>query len=1073
MNLTLLLAFWLPTAANAKPLTNPASAQIPEVTKSRIQATFLGAPLHFEANQGQTDEQVKFLARGSGYSLFLTSTEAVLALREHSPKSQVDGKKVRSFLDRNLKSKIENPKSAVIRMKLVGANSDPRVVGLQQLPGKVNYFIGNDPKKWRRSIPTYKRIEYKDLYPGINLVFYGNQRQLEYDFVVSPGTNPSVIQLAFEGADKIEVDTKGDLILRTALGDLRLHKPLVYQEIAGVRKPISASYVLLPRPVGEGKGEGRQEVSFQLASYDATKALIIDPVLSYSTYLGGSGLDRGFAIAADATGNAYVTGMTNSTDFPTANPFQATFQGTTGPLNATGDAFVTKLSPNGSVIYSTYLGGSGVDDGDGIAVDASGNAYVTGGTNSTNYPTTVGAFQPAKSGGSDVFVTKLNSAGNDLIYSTYLGGSGGDIGSDIAVDCSGNTYVTGLTDSTNFPVTAGAVQTTFGGGVDSDAFVTKISPAGDALVYSTYLGGSGYDRGFGIAADCSGNAYVTGFATSTNFPTTVGAFQTTYGGVVVDAFVTKLNPAGSALVYSTYLGGSGGENGIGIAVDAAGNAYIAGQTSSTDFPTANPLQATYGGTGDGFVAKLDATGSALIYSTYLGGSGDDGTFSIAVDPSGNAYVTGNTKSTNFPLTNPIQDTFGGSGNVWGDAFVTKLNSAGNDLIYSTYLGGSDNDVAHGIALDSSGNAYVTGISRSTNFPVANALYDSYRGGIDDAFVAKITDNQPPTANAGGPYTVAEGAMLATLTGSGSDPDGDPLTYAWDLDNNGSFETPGQNPSFSAAGRDGPSSQTVVLRVCDTHNACATSNATVNITNVGPTVGVISAPAAPVQVTTAVTTSANFTDPGVPDTHTAVWSWGDGTTSAGTVTETNGSGSVTGSHTYIAAGVYTVTLTVTDDDGGSGQSIFQFVVVFDPSAGFVTGGGWINSPAGAYAADPSLTGKANFGFVSRYWPGATVPEGQTEFRFNVANLNFHSSNYEWLVVGGARAQYKGTGTINGAGSYSFILTAIDGQVSGGGGVDKFRIKIWGSGVIYDNQTGASDTADPTTQLGGGSIVIHTQ
>ncbi len=313
-----------------------------------------------------------------------------------------------------------------------------------------------------------------------------------------------------------------------------------------------------------------------------------------------------------------------------------------------------------------------------------------------------------------------------------------------------------------------------------------------------------------------------------------------------------------------------------------------------------------------------------------------------------------------------------------------------------------------------------------------------------------------------------------MTGSGSDPDGDALTYSWDLDNNGSFETAGQNPTFSAAGRDGPSSQTVVLRVCDNKGACATSNATVNITNVAPTVGAISGPVAPVQVNTAITAGASFTDPGVLDTHTAVWSWGDGTTSAGTVTETNGSGSVTGSHVYTAAGVDTVTLTVTDDDGGSGQSVFQFVVVFDPSAGFVTGGGWIDSPAGAYTANPSLTGKANFGFVSRYRPGATVPEGQTEFRFSVANLNFHSSNYEWLVVGGARAQYKGTGTINGAGSYSFILTAIDGQVSGGGGADKFRIKIWSSGgVVYDNQMGASDTADPTTQLGGGSIVIHTQ
>lgn len=350
----------------------------------------------------------------------------------------------------------------------------------------------------------------------------------------------------------------------------------------------------------------------------------------------------------------------------------------------------------------------------------------------------------------------------------------------------------------------------------------------------------------------------------------------------------------------------------------------------------------------------------------------------------------------------------------------------------------------------------------------------YGGGEVDGFVAKIIINHPPTASAGGPYTVAEGGTLATLTGSGSDPNGDPLTYTWDLDNNGSFETAGQNPIFSAVGRDGPSSQIVVLQVCDNYSACATSTATVNITNVAPTVGVISAPVALVQVNSAITASASFTDPGVPDTHTANWKWGDGTTSAGTVTETNGSGSVTRSHVYTAAGVYTVTLTVTDDDGGSGQSVFQFVVVFDPSAGFVTGGGWINSPAGAYAPDVSLIGKANFGFVSRYRPGKIVPEGQTEFQFSVANLNFHSSNYEWLVVGGARAQYKGTGTINGAGSYNFILTAIDGQRPGGGGVDKFRIKIWSSGgVVYDNQMGALDDANPTTQLGGGSIVIHTK
>jgi parallel beta-helix repeat protein len=333
------------------------------------------------------------------------------------------------------------------------------------------------------------------------------------------------------------------------------------------------------------------------------------------------------------------------------------------------------------------------------------------------------------------------------------------------------------------------------------------------------------------------------------------------------------------------------------------------------------------------------------------------------------------------------------------------------------------------------------------------------------------ENHPPVADADGPYSVPEGGSVA-LTGWGSDPDGDPLTFTWDLDNDGTFETPGQSVTFSAAGLGGPSSRTVALQVCDPSNACDTASATVNVLNVPPTVGTITAPVDPVQVNTAINTSASFTDPGVLDTHTAVWDWGDGSTSSGTVNETNGL--VSDSHTYTAAGVYTVKLTVTDKDGGSGESVFHYVVVYDPSAGFVTGGGWINSPAGAYAADPSLTGKAVFGFVSKYQKGASVPTGETQFQFKVADLNFHSSSYEWLVVAGPKAQYKGSGTINGVGNYGFMLTAIDGQIKGGGGVDKFRIKIWdkaSSNMVYDNQMGGLDTADPTTTIAGGSIVIH--
>lgn len=328
-------------------------------------------------------------------------------------------------------------------------------------------------------------------------------------------------------------------------------------------------------------------------------------------------------------------------------------------------------------------------------------------------------------------------------------------------------------------------------------------------------------------------------------------------------------------------------------------------------------------------------------------------------------------------------------------------------------------------------------------------------------------NTPPTVNAGGPYTVNEGSSVS-VTATGNDPDGDTITYAWDLDNDGNFETSGQTVTFSALGLDGPSGQTVVVRAIDEGGLSDTDPATINVLNVAPTIDAITAPINPIQVNTSINVNASFTDPGTPDTHSAVWDWGDNSTTPGTVTETNGSGSVSGSHTYTASGVYTVKITVTDDDGDSDEAIFQYVVVYDPNGGFVTGGGWINSPAGAYTPDPSLTGQANFGFVSKYQKGATIPTGQTEFQFHVANLNFKSTSYDWLVIAGKKAQYKGTGTINGAGNYGFMLTAIDGSP------DKFRIKIWDKitdEVIYDNQLGAEDTADPATAIQGGSIVIH--
>ena len=566
------------------PLAKPEAA-----IQVRLDQAYGKLPLSFEANQGQTDGRVKFLARTGGSTLFLTSTEAVLVLT----KSEARAKRDRFRGPTPDLTQRQKTSRTVVRMTLVGANPQPQVAGLEEFPGNVNYFIGNDPTKWRTNVPTYAKVEYRDVYPGVNLVYYGNQRKLEYDFVVAPGADPGAIRLAFEGVDNLTLDTQGNLILHTVGGEIRQQVPIVYQESNGARREISGRYVL----------QGKDGVGFQVAAYDRTKPLVIDPVLVYSTYLGGSGFDGGLGIALDASGNAYVTGEISSIDFPTANPIQATFGG----------------------------------------------------------------------GSNDAFMAKLNAAGSALVYSTYLGGSGDDVTTGIAVDGAGNAYVTGITSSTDFP-TVNPLQAAFGGGV-FDGFVAKFNATGTALVYSTYLGGSSAaftagDAGLGIAVDGAGNAYVTGRTPSADFPT-VNPLQATFGGGDADAFMAKLNAAGSALVYSTYLGGSGFEQVFGgIAVDAAGNAYVTGSTTSADFPTANPIQATLTGVEDAFVAKLNAAGLALVYSTYLGGSGFNEPVGIAVDGAGNAYVTGITSSTDFPTVNPLQATFGGGDH---DAFVAKLN----------------------------------------------------------------------------------------------------------------------------------------------------------------------------------------------------------------------------------------------------------------------------------------------------------------------------------------------------------------------------------------------------------------
>jgi hypothetical protein len=706
------------------------------VSDARASESYGRLPLHFEANQGQTHKDVRYLARGLGYSFYLTEGEAVLVLARQNPETEPDGNERRDQRRAHERSKAQ---TVVLRMAIVDSNPKPLMRGLEALPGKANYFIGRNSAKWRANVPTYAKVHYRNVYPGIDLVYYGNQRQLEYDFVVAPGANPEKIVLGFKGAERLEIDAQGELLLHTAGGELRQHKPVIYQEIDGVRREIDGGYVLT----------GADRVSFKLAAYDRSQPLVIDPVfLSYSTYLGG---EAGVAIAVDGHGSAYVTGYAaGSTDFPTSSgAFQGTFSG------GGRDAFVAKLNPTGSaLVYSTYLGGSSSDEGRGIAVDASGNAYVTGGTYSTDFPTTAGAFQTTCAGGfpvspcGDAFVTKLNPNGSGLIYSTYLGGGSFDYGYGIAVDKSESAYVTGSIRSADFPTTQNAFQTSFGGGPPdpyygppTDVFVTKLNRAGSGLIYSTYLGGDAEDRGVGIAVDTSGNAYVAGHTNSTNFPTTAGAFQPVFAGGPWDAFVTKLDSTGSTLIYSTYLGSMGFDQAFAIAVDDRGHAYTTGRTASPYFPTVNAFQGFSGGGFDAFVTKLDPTGCALVYSTYLGGSSGEEADGIAVDLQGNAYVTGVTDSTNFPTTSGAFQAVHAGGNSQ-EAFVTKLDPVGSALVYSSYLGGSGYEVAYAIAVDPGGNAYVTGETGSSDYPTTpGAANTSFRGYFQDAFAAKITDSQ--------------------------------------------------------------------------------------------------------------------------------------------------------------------------------------------------------------------------------------------------------------------------------------------------------------------------------------------
>jgi photosystem II stability/assembly factor-like uncharacterized protein len=938
-----------------------------QLTKARISERYGKLPLSFEVNQGQTDSRVKFLSRGNGYNFFLTPTEAVLALSKRSAGASESSTGDVATEEGNARSgSTAAAHHAVVRVRHVGANPKAKLEGLDKLAGTVNYFVGGNAEQWRTSVAVYSKVRSRNVYPGIDVVYYGNQQELEYDFVVAPGAHPERIELAFEGADQFEVNSDGDLRVSTKVGDVLQRKPYVYQTINGERREVPSRYKL----------SGRDRIKFILGRYDASKPLVIDPVLAYSTYLGGSDNDSGSSIAVDASGNAYVTGLTLSSDFPVVPSAQPITR-----LN--DDAFVTKLNPDGSAfVYSTYIGGTSSDSGNDIAVDSSGNAYVAGYTYSADFPL-LNAVQSTQKGTIDAFVAKLNPTGTALLYSTYLGGYSHDTAFDLIVDNAGSAHLTGYTSSKDFPTANplqgvkrgdsvfkslngggswGATNTglsaaevhklaidptqpnTIYAGTENGVFKTvdggsnwsvtdpgkiknqvtdiAIDPTNPAIVYVATVAGvykstnggntwnssdtglisgqtvrvlaidpsntsvllagtpsNGIFRSTNAGANWQFSNGTSGLSSSTIYSlvfapsistiyaaTSRGVYKSTNGGTAwvntitnsnsstpratlllvdplnptmlyadfggqgglskstnggvswttlstalagrlltlaisssapntfyagtiregiyksadggstwatinsgltitnssintllidsndankvyagassgSDVFVTKLNPAGSALVYSTYIGGSGSERGAGIALDSNGSAYVAGSTDSPNFPTAAPMQAAKAGpfqnTSDAFILKLDPNGSGLTYSTYLGGNFDDYAVAVVVDPNGNAYLTGSTTSVNFPTVNPLRSYDPSDpAPIFSDVIVAKLNASGAALLYSTYLGGAANDTGRDIAIDNLGNAYVVGDTSSTDFPVANAS-QAARGGGSDAFATAL------------------------------------------------------------------------------------------------------------------------------------------------------------------------------------------------------------------------------------------------------------------------------------------------------------------------------------------------
>jgi len=708
-------------------LLSSANRQLAQGRPITIAANYGSLPMSFEPNRGQFDRRFAFGARGFNYSLLLNSKAVMTKFRTTASNSET------------------------LEMTLLGANDSARLYGADQLPGISNYYSGS-PDNWITNVPTYEKVEIRDVYSGVDAVYYGNQSHFEYDFIVKPGASPDVIDLSFKGASKLALSDDGELLVSMDSGELRQSRPYVYQIVDGRQTQVMGSYVL----------RGTLRVGFDVEGYDRSKPLVIDPQLVYSTFTGT--IIRPYGIAVDSAGNAYICGATND------------------PRDEVKDAFVAKYNAAGTaVLWQNSFGSFGyTDTATAVVVDASGNVYATGMTEYgfvppfPPFPTTPNAIQPGPAQGWNSFVTKFDTNGK-MLYSTYLGGDRAD---GIAVDSIGNMYVAGTTSSANFPV-RNAFQSVLRG--SSDAFITVLNAQGSAFIYSTYLGGGGSDAATAIAVDGSGNAYVAGTTKSADFPTANAIRPAASGGT--DSFIVKLNPAGSAMMYGTYLGGSGNDIATGLAVDSSNSAYVSGRTNSPNFPTVSAFQSALKGGFDVFVTKVNPAGTAFSYSTYLGGSNDETTggiwceekptcAGIAVNSNGNAYVTDVTASPDFPQVRSLQSFKGVT-----DAFVAELSADGKSLVYSTLLGGPTAAPGTGSPFSSgsgiaylNGNAYIVGFTDTADFSVSSGTYPCCANPVWNgvaAFVAKLADDTTTGTTGGTPtFTrVEQNSSSVTYTGT--------------------------------------------------------------------------------------------------------------------------------------------------------------------------------------------------------------------------------------------------------------------------------------------------------------------